>query len=91
VKISENSSIGDTGAIPISCLLPSLLLGNESTLPFEGMRSTTVRFTESDLYIIDCLQDRLGLGMIQVIRVAIRRLAEIENILTTHHAKRAKN
>ena len=30
VKISENSSIGDTVAIPISCLFPSLLLGNDT-------------------------------------------------------------
>jgi len=46
----------------------------------EKLKSTTVRFTDSDLHLIDSLQDKLGLGMIQVIRLAIRRLAEIENI-----------
>ncbi len=50
-------------------------------------KSTTVRFTESDLHIIACLQDKLGLGMIQVIRLAIRRLAEIENMLTPPRKK----
>jgi hypothetical protein len=49
----------------------------------DKLKSTTVRFTESDLHIIACLQDKLGLGMIQVIRLAIRRLAEIENVLTS--------
>ena len=46
----------------------------------DKLKSTTVRFTDSDLLLIDCLRDKLGLGMIQVIRLAIRRLAEIENI-----------
>jgi len=46
----------------------------------DKLKSTTVRFTDSDLRLIDSLQDKLGLGMIQVIRLAIRRLAEIENI-----------
>jgi len=50
----------------------------------DKLKSTTVRFSESDLHIIACLQDKLGLGMIQVIRFAIRRLAEIENVLTSH-------
>jgi len=49
----------------------------------DKLKSTTVRFTESDLHIIACLQDKLGLGMVQVIRLAIRRLAEIENVLTS--------
>lgn len=48
----------------------------------DRLKSTTVRFTDSDLHLIDSLQDKLGLGMIQVIRLAIRRLAEIENIPT---------
>ena len=47
----------------------------------EKLKSTTVRFTDSDLHLIDCLQEKLGLGMIHVIRLAIRRLAEIENLL----------
>jgi hypothetical protein len=46
----------------------------------DKLKSTTVRFTESDLRIISSLQDKLGLGMVQVIRLAIRRLAEIENV-----------
>ena len=57
----------------------------------DKLKSTTVRFTESDLHVIACLQDKLGLGMIQVIRLAIRRLAEIENIPTSPPRKKAKN
>jgi hypothetical protein len=45
----------------------------------EKLKSTTVRFTDSDLHVIDRLQEKLGLGMIHVIRLAIRRLAESEN------------
>ena len=45
------------------------------------LKSTTVHFTESDLYLIARLQEKLGLGMIHVIRLAIRRLAEAENLL----------
>jgi hypothetical protein len=47
----------------------------------EKLKSTTVRFTESDLHLIESLQEKLGLGMIHVIRLAIRRLAEGENLL----------
>jgi hypothetical protein len=46
----------------------------------DKLKSTTVRFMDSDLLLIDRLRDKLGLGMIQVIRLAIRRLAEIENV-----------
>jgi hypothetical protein len=46
----------------------------------DKLKSTTVRFTDSDLEVIACLEDKLGLGMIHVIRLAIRRLAEIENV-----------
>jgi len=46
----------------------------------EKLKSTTVRFTESDLSVIDSLQQKLGLGMIHIIRLAIRRLAESENL-----------
>jgi len=49
----------------------------------DKLKSTTVRFTEADLKIIVCLQDKLGLGMIQIIRLAIRRLAEIEDVLAS--------
>ena len=47
----------------------------------EKLKSTTVRFTDSDLDLIERLQEKLGLGMIHVIRFAIRRLAESENLL----------
>lgn len=46
----------------------------------EKLRSTTVRFTKEDVHIIELLQRRLGLGMVQVIRVAIRRLAQLESV-----------
>jgi hypothetical protein len=45
------------------------------------LTSTTVRFFERDIAYLEKLQDKLGLGRIQVIRLAIRRLAEIEGIL----------
>ena len=47
----------------------------------ENLKATTVRFTDSDLHFIDRLQEKLGLGMIHVIRLAVRRLAESENLL----------
>jgi len=47
----------------------------------EKLKSTTVRFTDSDLQLIDSLREKLGLGMIHIIRLAIRRLAESENLL----------
>lgn len=47
----------------------------------ETLKSTTVRFTQSDLELVESLQEKLGLGMIHVIRLAIRRLAENENLL----------
>jgi len=47
----------------------------------DKLKSTTVRFTDSDLHLIECLQEKLGLGMIHVIRLAIRRLAESENLV----------
>jgi hypothetical protein len=53
---------------------------NAAMMKNEKLKSTTVRFTGSDLHVIAHLQDKLGLGMIQVIRLAIRRLAEIENV-----------
>ena len=68
----------------------SLLRGNDSPLvqlresramKNEKLKSTTVRFTDSDLHLIECLQEKLGLGMIHIIRLAIRRLAESENLL----------
>lgn len=54
-------------------------------MPKEGkLKSTTVRFTIEDLQIIESLQRRLGLGMVQMIRLAIRRLAQLENVLPSH-------
>lgn len=56
----------------------------------DNFKSTTVRFTDTDLRLIDGLQGKLGLGMIQVIRLAIRRLAEIEKVSSppaTHEAE----
>lgn len=47
----------------------------------EKLKSTTVHFTESDLQLVESLREKLGLGMIHVIRLAIRRLAESENLL----------
>ena len=67
-----------------------MLLSNDERMPHlqewpvirnEKLKSTTVRFTESDLHLIESLQEKLGLGMIHVIRLAIRRLAESENML----------
>ena len=49
----------------------------------DKLKSTTVRFTESDFQIIARLQDKLGLGMVQIMRLAIRRLAEIESVVAT--------
>jgi len=46
----------------------------------DKLKSTTVRFTDSDFRLIGRLQEKLGLGMIHVIRFAIRRLAESENL-----------
>jgi hypothetical protein len=69
---------------------PLLLFGNDTPVVWvqeltvmknEKLKSTTVRFTDSDLHLIDCLQEKLGLGMIHVIRLAIRRLAETENLV----------
>jgi hypothetical protein len=74
-------------SVPVSS---SLLFGNEKrivrlqelrVMKNEKLKSTTVRFTDSDLHVIDRLQEKLGLGMIHVIRLAIRRLAESENLL----------
>jgi len=56
---------------------------NEAVMKSEKLKSTTVRFTDSDLYLIERLQQKLGLGMIHVIRLAIRRLAENENVLSS--------
>jgi hypothetical protein len=58
----------------------SILMKNDK------LKSTTVRFTDSDLHLINRLQEKLGLGMIHIIRLAIRRLAENENLLPSNSA-----
>jgi hypothetical protein len=54
----------------------------------ERLKSTTVRFTDSDLQLIDSLREKLGLGMIHILRLAIRRMAETENLLPSTSASR---
>jgi hypothetical protein len=49
----------------------------------DKLKSTTVRFTGSDLYLIERLQEKLGLDMFHVIRLAVRHLAENENLLSS--------
>jgi hypothetical protein len=56
----------------------------------EKLKSTTVRFTDSDLYLIEHLQEKLGLGMIHIIRLAIRRLAESENLQSSPSAPKKR-
>ena len=54
-------------------------------MPYEvktRVKTTTVRFWESDLDYLQKLQEKLGLGRMQVIRLAIRKLAELEDIDT---------
>ena len=58
-------------------------LWKETVTRKDKLKSTTVRFTASDLEIIACLEDKLGLGMIHVIRLAITCWAEIENVLAS--------
>jgi len=83
--------------IPISCLaivycFVATTFGFEScktkTMADNKLKSTTVRFTDSDLFVINSVREKLGLGMIQVIRLAIRRLAEIENVLPLSPARK---
>jgi hypothetical protein len=49
----------------------------------DKLQSTTVRFTDSDLYLIERLREKLGLDMFHVIRLAVRHLAENENPLSS--------
>ena len=86
----KNCSRRDTFKTSFSCLLAFVQCSFATTRRFvvvkitamtnDKLKSTTVRFTHSDLRLIDSLRDKLGLGMIQVIRLAIRRLAEIEGV-----------
>jgi hypothetical protein len=59
---------------------PIIPLAESTVVKNEKLKSTTVRFKDSDLYLIERLQEKLGFGMIYVIRLAIRRLAETENL-----------
>ena len=67
----------------------TLSVQNRPTMKIEKLKSTTVRFTDTDLQLIDSLQEKLGLGMIHVIRLAIRRLAEAESLLPPRTPDRA--
>jgi len=64
----------------------SSLMQELKVMKNEKLKPTTVRFTDSDLHLIDCLQKKLGLRMIHIIRLAIRRLAENENLLPSNSA-----
>ena len=64
----------------------SFLMQELTVMKNEKLKPTTVRFTDSDLHLIDCLQKKLGLRMIHIIRLAIRRLAENENLLPSNSA-----
>jgi hypothetical protein len=64
----------------------SPLMQKSAVMKNEKLKATTVRFTDSDLRLIDGLQEKLGLGMIHIIRLAIRRLAENENLLPSNSA-----
>ena len=75
--------LGNDGPI---ALMQELPLMNKN----DKLNSTTVRFSDSDLHLIDCLQEKLGLGMIHIIRLAIRRLAEIENLLSSPSVPRKR-
>lgn len=87
------------GEISIKCLYafayalhqrtpPVLIAQNEYVTKGEKLKSTTVRFTDSDLRLIDSLQGKLGLGMVHIIRLAIRRLAEAVNLLLPSDTKK---
>ena len=65
---------------------PTVLMQESTVMKDEKLKSTTVRFSDSDLHLIDCLKQKLGLGMIHIIRLAIRRLAESENLLPSNSA-----
>jgi len=76
----------------MSPLLSLLLLGNDgSIVPLEDsrvmkndkLRSTTVRLSDSDLYLIERLQEKLGLDRFHVIRLALWHLAENESLLSS--------
>ncbi len=65
---------------------PIVMMQELTVMKNEKLKSTTVRFSDEDLRLIDCLKQKLGLGMIHIIRLAIRRLAESENLLPSNCA-----
>ena len=67
---------------------PVVLMQKLTVMKNEKLKSTTVRFSDSDLRLIDSLKQKLGLGMIHIVRFAIRRLAESENLLPQTLGKR---
>jgi hypothetical protein len=69
---------------------PIVRLQELGVMKKDKLKSTTVRFTDSDLHLIECLQEKLGLGMVHVIRLAIRRLAENENLPPSNSAFRKR-
>jgi hypothetical protein len=73
-------------SMPLGNDRPIVLMQELSLMKNDRLKSTTVRFSDSDLNLIDCLQKKLGLGMIHIIRLAIRRLAESENLLPSNSA-----
>jgi hypothetical protein len=54
----------------------------EQTFPVKDrlIKSTTVNFTSCDLILLDKLQKKLGLSMIAIIRLGIRKLADENRI-----------
>lgn len=54
----------------------------EQTFPVKDrlIKSTTVNFTSCDLTLLDKLQKKLGLSMIAIIRLGIRKLADENRI-----------
>lgn len=46
-------------------------------------KHTTIRFNAADIALLDALQAKFGLvSRTEVVRMAIRRLAELENVKT---------
>lgn len=47
----------------------------------DRLKSRTVHFTDSDLHLIERLQDKLGIDLFHVVRLAVKNLAENENLV----------
>lgn len=59
---------------------PIVPLEDSRVMKNDKLQSTALRFTDSDLYLIERLQEKLRLDMFHVIRLAVRHLAENENL-----------